>query len=146
MNGAERSAPLTDPWVPSGVVASDAAPPPAGAGRTKREAGMRSAQTRIAIVSCAERQSVHDTSHAAKGEIVSGATPTPTDTSDTARLRLRSNHDMTAASIGGKKLPAAMPTISPYVSRNPVWLVARLASASPSPSSSDPASTTGRGP
>src|SRR5262245_51344477 len=112
MNGAERSAPPTDPSVPSGVVAPGPALA-AGAWRTKREAGMRSAQTRIAIVSCAVRQSVNDTSHAAKGDMVSGATPTPTDTSETARLRRRSIHDMTAASIGGKKLPAATPTITP---------------------------------
>src|SRR5262245_7802444 len=87
MNGTERSAPLTDPWVPSGVIASGAALLAAGACRTKSAAGMRSAQTRIAIVSCAVRQSVIDTSHAAKGDMVSGATPTPTDTSETARLR-----------------------------------------------------------
>ena len=38
-------------------------------------------------MSCALRQSVHVISHAANGDIVIGATPTPTDTSDTARPR-----------------------------------------------------------
>src|SRR5688572_21419508 len=146
MKGAERSAPPTDPCVPAGRGDFAESARAAGAWRTNREAGMSGAQTRIAMMSCAERQSVHDTSHAEKGDSVSGATPTPTETSDTARLRWRSNHDITAVIMGAKKLPAATPTTMPYVSRNPVSLVARLASARPRPSSTDPASTTGRGP
>ena len=67
----------------------------------------------IAMVSCALRQSVQDTSQAANGESVSGATPIPTETSETARLRWRSNHDITAEIIGAKKLPAATPTSTP---------------------------------
>src|SRR5688572_4951650 len=85
----------------------------AGGGRTKKEAGISNTQTRVAIMSCAARQSVHEMSQAANGERVSGATPTPTDTSDTARLRWRSNHPITAAIIGSKKLPAATPTSRP---------------------------------
>ena len=65
------------------------------------------------MVSCALRQSVQDTSQAANGESVSGATPIPTETSETARLRWRSNHDITAEIIGAKKLPAATPTSTP---------------------------------
>jgi hypothetical protein len=74
---------------------------------------MRSAQARPAITSCEVRQSVRATSQAANGDSVSGATPMPTDTSETARLRRRSNHDMTAEIIGAKKLPAATPTMRP---------------------------------
>src|SRR5688572_26865488 len=138
MNGRDRSAPTCD-----GALADDAA---TGVDLTNSEAGISRAHTSTAMICCALRQSVQVMSHAANGERVSGATPTPTDTSDTARLRWRSNHDITDVIIGAKKLPAATPTISPYVSRNPVWLVARLASARPRPSSTDPASTTGRGP
>jgi hypothetical protein len=65
------------------------------------------------MVSCAVRQSEPDSSHAASGEIVMGATPSPADTSDTASARWRSNQELTAAIIGAKKLPAATPTISP---------------------------------
>jgi len=47
---------------------------------------------------------------------------------------------------GGKKLPAAKPTSRPYHSWNSSRLPARLASARPSASRDDPASTTGRAP
>src|SRR5918992_3933942 len=111
MNCGERRASRTFDDGAAAAVLPDATT--AGARRTKKEAGTSSAQHRTAMMSCALRQSVQDTSQAANGESVSGATPIPTDTSDTARLRWRSNHAMTAAIIGAKKLPAAMPTISP---------------------------------
>jgi len=98
------------------------------------------------MVSCAPRQSPCWSSHAAKGETVIGATPIPADTRDTARLRRFGSHALTAVIIGTMKLPAESPTTTPYASRNCVWLAARLASTSPRPSSTAPASTTGRVP
>src|SRR5687768_8133802 len=112
MNGAERSAAPADPATPADGAAPESAAA-TGVGRTNRAAGMSKTHTRTPMMSCAVRQSVQETSHAANGDSVSGATPTPTDTSDTARLRWRSNHAITAAIIGAKKLPAATPTISP---------------------------------
>ena len=57
-------------------------------------------------------------SHAANGDMVIGATPTPTETSDTARPRCALIQPMTAAIIGEKKLPTAMPTSRPKASWN----------------------------
>src|SRR5438105_8518122 len=114
MNDVERNACETlirAPPAAAPVRVPSAALP--GTCRTKRDAGTSKIQTRIPIVSCALRQSLRETSHAANGEMVMAATPRPADTSDTARLRWRSNHDVTAAIIGAKKLPAAMPTIRP---------------------------------
>jgi hypothetical protein len=68
----------------------------------------------IAII--ATRQSYVEISQRANGEIVIGATPMPAETRETARLRLLSNHLVVAAIIGAKKLPAARPTSTPYVS------------------------------
>ncbi len=85
-------------------------------------------------------------SHAANGDIVTGATPTPTETSATARPRCVVIQPITAAIIGEKKLPTAMPTSSPKASWNSSGVCARLARKRPSPSSTAPASTTGRGP
>ena len=107
---------------------------------------MSVAQTMSANTSCAARQSICVMSQAANGDIVIGATPMPTDTSDTARPRCCVNQPITAAIIGVKKLPAAMPTSSPNASWNWSALVARLARNRPRPSSIAPASTTGRGP
>src|SRR5262245_19158879 len=109
MNGAERrGAPAELCSVPT-----LAAWPLTGGWRTKKAAGMSRTHTRTPMMSCALRQSVQETSHAANGDNVSGATPTPTETSETARLRWRSNQPITDAIIGAKKLPAAMPTSSP---------------------------------
>src|SRR5687767_4266425 len=110
-NCGERSASATPPKGPS--AAAPAASAVRGAGRTKNAAGTSSAHARTAMVSCALRQSVQDTSQAANGESVNGATPIPTETSETARLRWRSNHDITAEIIGAKKLPADTPTSTP---------------------------------
>src|SRR6185312_15450526 len=80
-----------------------------GAGRTRNDAGISSAQTRMPSVSWAVRQSDLCRSHAAKGDIVIGAMPTPAETRDTARPRWRSNQAVAAEIIGAKKLPAEMP-------------------------------------
>ncbi len=48
-------------------------------------------------------------SQAANGAIVIGATPTPTETSDTARLRCFSNQPVTAAISGGEEAAATDP-------------------------------------
>src|SRR3954463_8924830 len=85
----------------------------AGAERTNNAAGMSVPHTSAAMIIWAVRQSTCVMSHAAKGETVMGATPTPTDTSETARLRWRSNHELTVEIIGAKKLPVAIPTRTP---------------------------------
>src|SRR2546429_7450415 len=111
MNGVERKAsatPMRGPATGAPAGAASAAWP--GACRTKKDTGTSKIQTRMPIVSCAVRQSLRETSHAANGDTVMGATPRPADTSDTARPRWRSNHDVTAAIMGAKKLPAATPT------------------------------------
>jgi hypothetical protein len=85
-------------------------------------------------------------SHAANGDIVIGATPTPTDTSETARPRCWVIQPITAAIIGVKKLPTATPTSRPKASWNWSGVCARLARKRPRPSSTAPARTTLRGP
>ena len=85
-------------------------------------------------------------SHAANGDMVIGATPTPTETSETARPRCSAIQPMTAAIIGVKKLPTAIPTNKPNASWNWSGLCAWLARKRPSPRSTAPASTTLRGP
>ncbi len=87
-----------------------------------------------------------ETSHAAKGDMVIGATPMPADTSDTARLRCVSNQPVTHAIIGAKIAAVAPPTIRPKTSWNPRSDVARLASARLAARMIDPIMTTGRGP
>jgi hypothetical protein len=52
-------------------------------------------------------------SQRANGDIVMGATPIPAETSDTARLRLVSNHRAAVVIMGAKKAPAAKPTRMP---------------------------------
>src|SRR5262245_56235257 len=85
-------------------------------------------------------------SHAAKGETVIGATPTPAETSETASARCVSNHPVTVAISGAKKAPAAMPTSTPNPNWNASGEVARLATSRPAPSSTAPLSTTMRAP
>src|SRR5690349_514881 len=113
MKGVERSA------VPTAIGGSAAAPelPAAaalcGAGRTKSAAGTRSTHAAMPIASCADRQSVFASSQAANGETVIGATPTPAETRETARLRRSGSQALTAVIIGTKKLPADRPTMRP---------------------------------
>src|ERR1700733_9959220 len=54
--------------------------PAAGARRTKKEAGISSAQATIPMLIIGKRQSWVEMSQRANGEMVIGATPTPTDT------------------------------------------------------------------
>src|SRR5688572_23597018 len=116
MNCGDCSASKTPIGEPPMAAPCPALASPLGAWRTRREIGTNRIHTRVPIVSCAVRQSEPETNQAANGEIVIGATPRPADTSDTARARWRSNQELTAAIIGAKKLPAATPTSSPYVS------------------------------
>src|SRR4051794_36272355 len=113
MNGVERRA---LPTAIGGSAAAVAAPAIAalwGARRTKSAAGTSSTQAAMPIMSCADRQSVLARSHAANGETVIGATPTPAETSETARLRRSGSQALTAVIIGTKKLPADRPTTRP---------------------------------
>src|SRR5262249_52436394 len=71
-----------------------------GAGRTRKQAGIRSAQAAMPITSIAVRQSYAVISQLADGAIVSGATPMPAETSDTARLRCFSIQALATATIG----------------------------------------------
>src|SRR5260221_12172066 len=116
MNGVERSAAPTA--IGDWPVALDGSISPRGVRRTKRAAGIRSTHTTRPMVSCALRQSVFCSSHAANGETVIGATPIPAETRDTARLRRFGSHALTAVIIGTMKLPAERPTTTPYASRN----------------------------
>src|SRR5262249_3426173 len=71
-----------------------------GAGRTRKHAGIRSTQAAIPITSIAVRQSYVVISQLADGAIVSGATPMPADTNETARLRCFSIQALATATIG----------------------------------------------
>src|SRR6185295_5816818 len=115
MNCGERSAAPTEGKGSAGAPGEPGAAPAAraGAGRTSSAAGRTSTAATRAIVSCALRQSIVETSQLAKGDMVIGATPTPMETSDTARARRRSNQAATVAISGAKKLPAAVPTSTP---------------------------------
>src|SRR5262245_44556646 len=91
MNCGERSAAPTDGngSALAPAAAGPAVPVAAGALRTRSAAGRTSAAAMSAIVDCAARQSIVETSQLANGEIVIGATPTPIETSDTASARRR---------------------------------------------------------
>ncbi len=93
--------------------AMPAAAAAAGARRIRKLAGSSSAQTAMPMTSCEKRQSVRETSSAAMGATVIGATPMPAETSDTARLRLRSNQAATVAISGAKMAPPPTPTRTP---------------------------------
>ena len=114
MNCRERSASATEAIVPP-CSALGAGPDMTAAGgcRTNIAAGINSTHARMPIANIAVRQSYVVINQRASGEIVIGATPSPADTSDTARLRCVSNQPVVAAIIGAKKLPAATPMIAP---------------------------------
>src|SRR6185503_20559162 len=103
MNGAETNASRT---VMEGSRLATSPPRPVvalgGGRRAKKAAGTSVAHTSTAMTSCAARQSICVMSHAAKGDIVIGATPTPTETSETARPRCALIQPITAAIIGEK--------------------------------------------
>src|SRR5436190_17988594 len=115
MNWGERSAAPTEGNGSADAPGVPCAAPAAGAGarRTSSAAGRTSAAATRAIVNCALRQSMVETSQLANGDIVIGATPTPIETSETARARRRSNQAATVAISGAKKLPDAVPTSTP---------------------------------
>ena len=98
------------------------------------------------MISIALRQSIRPMRKAAKGDIVIGAMPKPADTSETARLRWVSNQRVTVAINGGRIAETDTPTSAPKQSWNWKRLVARLASARPTPSRTVPIRTTVRGP
>lgn len=62
------------------------------------------------------RQSVVSIKAAAKGDIVTGASPIPAETSDTAKARRVVNQPVTTAIIDAKKAAAAPPASSPKIS------------------------------
>src|SRR5712664_1389297 len=114
MNCGERSAcaSVMSAWAESpdgadGPLAS------AGARRTNSETGIMIEATISATICIEGRQSWCETSQAANGAMVIGATPMPAETSDTARLRFVSNQPNTVALIGAKIAAQAAPTISP---------------------------------
>src|SRR5690242_4455066 len=88
MNCGERKAALSD-----SIGASDDTPAivlscaMTGGRRTSSDAGISNVQAPMPMISIALRRPYAAISQLAKGEIVIGATPTPADTSDTARLR-----------------------------------------------------------
>ncbi|MET4761702.1 hypothetical protein ABH970_002074 [Bradyrhizobium ottawaense] len=104
------------------------------------------APTTSAMICIEVRQSWFETSQAASGAIVIGATPMPADTSDTARLRWVSNQPVTVAIIGAKIAAQEAPTRRPNTSWNTIREVAWLAVNRLSASTVDPVSTTGSGP
>src|SRR5258706_13885073 len=113
MKAGDRSAwptVIPDFSVPGGPeLVSDAI----GAGRTRNDAGIRTIHTRMPRVICAVRQSETESSHAASGDIVIGAMPTPTETRDIASPRWRSNHALAPEIMGAKNVPADNPISTP---------------------------------
>ncbi len=69
--------------------------------------------TMAATICMVVRQSWVSTNQATSGDIVIGAMPMPTETSDTARLRRVSNQPVTVAIIGAKIAAVAAPTKRP---------------------------------
>ena len=83
-----------------------------GARRISSEAGTMIATAPTAIQNMALRQPICSMRKAASGLMVIGATPPPSDTSETASERCLSNQPSVAAMIGAKKAPPEAP-ISP---------------------------------
>src|SRR4029453_9278364 len=111
MNWRERSASASELIGPSSTgPAAGALPAGTGGCRTHIAARVNNTHALTPITNIAVRQSYAVINQRANGEIVIGATPMPAETSDTARLRLLSNHSVAAAIIGAKKAPAARPT------------------------------------
>jgi hypothetical protein len=69
------------------------------------------ATTAVSII--ALRQPSASISTVASGVMIIGATPAPSETSDTARLRFRSNQPRVVAISGAKKAPPEAPTSPP---------------------------------
>src|SRR6186713_1643201 len=147
-NGAERIACPTDSAgsCDGPGAAADAACANAGGRRISIASGTMMTALKAAMICNELRQSWPSISQAASGDMVIGAMPMPADTSDTARLRRVSNQPVTQAIIGAKIAAALKPTTAPNDTWNAASDVARLDSARPVASSSEPASTTMRGP
>src|SRR6516165_6409789 len=80
------------------------------------------------------------------GATVNGATPIPAETSETARLRWRSNQVVTVAISGAKMAPPPAPTRAPNTHWNSLTEETRLARTRPRPSRLLPDKRTARGP
>src|SRR4051812_41277304 len=91
MNGRDRKACIAPAGSPPDAPGAGAAIA-GGADRMHSAAGSNSPSAPPPTPNCPVRQSWGAPSPAANGEIVIGATPTPADTSETARLRCLSNH------------------------------------------------------
>src|ERR1700733_256372 len=131
---------------PMGIAGSRlAASPPcvearsrAGGRRTKSDTGTSTDTTSTATICSTCRQSCTLASRATHGDIVRGATPNPTDTSDTARLRCVENQPVTQAMIGAKIAEVAKPTNNPNANWNPISDGAMLATSRPAPNRREP--------
>src|SRR5678815_4510889 len=98
MNCRERKACASEVIEPAASPGA-AAPAVASTGRcrTRNDAGISNTHASTPMSNIAVRQSYAVISQRANGEIVSGATPMPAETSETARLRCVSNHAVVAA-------------------------------------------------
>jgi hypothetical protein len=147
-NWGDRTARPTDISACVSPFCGVAALPAASAGgrRTNSDTGIMMTATITATICIVVRQSCTETSHATSGAMVMGAIPMPADTSETARLRWVSNQPVTVAIIGAKIAAIEPPTRAPKMNWNANSEVAWLASARLAASTTDPVSTTGRGP
>ena len=75
----------------------------------------------MAVIDMALRQPKVSIRTDAKGVITMGATPAPSETSDTASERCLSNQPTVLAMSGAKNAPPAMPTRPPYA----IWKTTR---------------------
>ncbi len=101
------------PPPPLGPVPAGASAATAGGRRISSAAGTITITAPMAIHSMALRHPYVSIRRLANGVITIGATPPPTDTSDTARLRCLSNQPSVVEMIGAKKAPPAAPTMPP---------------------------------
>ena len=99
------------PAVPADVSARRPSPP--GGSRTNSAAGTMMSHASSPITSIAVRQSKVVMSQRASGAVVVEPSPSPAETSATARLRRCVNQRVVVAVIGAYRLPAAKPTITP---------------------------------
>src|SRR5687767_10546938 len=85
----------------------------AGAGRMRNAAGRMRRGAAMAIVIIALRQPLASMRMVASGVKIIGATPTPIETSETARPRCLSNQARVVAVIGAPNKPTAAPSRPP---------------------------------
>src|SRR3954467_6562670 len=115
MNCGERTAAerVISAGPAAGPAAAVSACPSEGGRRTSSDTGIMMSATTAAMHCIALRQSQVETSQAASGDIVIGATPMPAETRETARLRWVSNQPVTVAIIGAKIAAQEAPTRRP---------------------------------